>query len=109
MRRARGQDPRTSLFSPENHSALYWRDRRLRAYTSRFQSKLFLHGRRLRAFDRAWCKYYAYDETDTGFCESLVKYSPDHEGTTNEECRDLAIANIEHLLHFAKGWRRRLG
>lgn len=52
-------------------------------------------------FDRVWHKYYSYDETQKESADYLIKYAPGWSGKTVQECRNLAITNIEKLLDFA--------
>jgi hypothetical protein len=62
----------------------------------------FIKGYRRRCFNTAWYNYYSYDDTGKGSTEYLIKYSPGWEGKPIQECRELAIKNIEELLKFAK-------
>jgi hypothetical protein len=55
-----------------------------------------------RQFDQAWQNYYAYDDSGADPYEYLVKYGPGWEGKPIQECRSLAIDNIEKILAFAK-------
>lgn len=72
-----------------------------RIATDRFRS--FLKGKARIEFEKAWLKYYAHDNDDVeDKTEFLIKYSPGWEGKPIHECRNLAIANIEKLLEFAR-------
>jgi hypothetical protein len=55
-----------------------------------------------RKFDRVWHNYYTYDDTGEDAYEHLVKYSSSFTGNSKKECKELAIANIEKLLKFAR-------
>jgi hypothetical protein len=63
--------------------------------------RLFLKGIHQRSFDQAWHNYYSYDDSGVDPYEYLVKYGPGWESKPIQECRSLAIDNIERILAFA--------